>query len=76
MPNGMAVTRMMPRNSKPENTWSNAGSGTEKPKFVNAPRSPSRLKPPRPRPNRVDPHAITMPTAMATSPAGMPLGYL
>jgi len=25
MPNGMAVTRMMPRNSKPENTWPNAG---------------------------------------------------
>ena len=30
MPNGIAVTRMMPRNSKPENTVLNAGSGTAK----------------------------------------------
>ena len=34
MPNGIAVTRMTPRNSKPENTWSKAGIGTEKPKFA------------------------------------------
>ena len=34
MPNGMAVTRMTPRNSKPANTWPNAGSGNEKPKFA------------------------------------------
>ena len=38
MPNGIAVTRMMPRNSKPENTWPIAGIGTEKPKWVKAPR--------------------------------------
>ena len=37
MPNGIAVTRMTPRNSKPENTWPMAGSGTEKPKLENEP---------------------------------------
>jgi hypothetical protein len=46
MPNGIAVTRITPRNSKPENTWLTAGIGTEKPKLVNALRRPSRLKPP------------------------------
>ena len=46
MPNGMAVTRMMPRNSKPENTVPNAGSGTEKPKLANAPPSFCTLMPP------------------------------
>ena len=76
MPNGIAVTRMMPRNSKPENTWSNAGSGTEKPKLANAPVTFSRLMPPRLKPNRVEPQAISMPTAIATRPAGMPFGYL
>ena len=32
--------------------------------------------PPRPRPNRFEPQAISMPTAIATRPAGMPFGYL
>ena len=77
MPNGMAVTRMMPRNSKPENTWPNAGSGTEKPKFDERAgellrRSCRRSS----KPNSVEPQAISMPAAMATRPAGMPLGYL
>ena len=75
MPNGIAVTRMMPRNSKPENTWPKAGNGTEKPKFAKASPTPFRLNPPSPRPNRFDPHAMIMPTAMATRPAGMPFQY-
>ena len=36
MPKGIAVTRMMPRNSKPENTWPKAGSGNEKPTRIRA----------------------------------------
>src|SRR5580704_4046625 len=75
MPNGMAVTRTMPRNSNPENTWPTAGSGTENPKLDTEAPSFSRLMPPRFNPNRSEPQAITMPTAMATRPAGMPLGY-
>src|ERR1700722_14100737 len=75
MPNGMAVTRMTPRKSKPENTTPKAGSGTEKPKLVNALLSPSMLRPPKSRPNRLEPQANTNPTMMATRPAGMPLGY-
>ncbi len=46
MPNGIAVTRMMPRYSKPENTVLNAGNGTEKPKPATAPVRLSRLMPP------------------------------
>ena len=46
MPNGIAVTRMIPRYSKPENTMSTAGSGTAKPKPATALLSPSRLSPP------------------------------
>src|SRR6202048_93409 len=76
MPNGIAVTRMTPRYSNPENTWLTAGIGTEKPKLANASPTPLTLKPPSPRPNRLEPHAITMPTAIAISPAGMPFGYL
>jgi len=34
MPNGIAVTRITPRNWKPEKTWSKAGSGMRKPKFA------------------------------------------
>ena len=75
MPNGIAVTRMTPRNSKPENTWPTAGIGTEKPKLANASPTPLTLRPPSPRPNRFEPQAMIMPTAMATRPAGMPLGY-
>ena len=75
MPNGIAVTRMMPRNSKPENTWPTAGSGTENPKLVKASPTPLRLSPPSPRPNRFEPQAMIMPTAIATSPAGIPFGY-
>src|ERR1043166_7649313 len=67
--------RMMPRNSKPENTSPIAGMGTEKPKFANASPRPLRLRPPRPSPNRFDPHAISMPTAIATRPAGILRGY-
>src|SRR5229473_7643518 len=76
MPNGIAVTRMMPRNSKPEKTSPNAGSGTEKPKLANASPTPLMLSPPSPRPNTFEPQAMNMPTAMATRPAGIPLGYL
>ena len=76
MPNGIAVTRMMPRNSKPENTWPNAGSGTEKPKLAKASPRPLTLRPPRPSPNRLEPQAISMPAAIATRPAGMAFGYL
>src|ERR1700710_1887591 len=75
MPNGIAVTRMMPRNSKPENTWPNAGSGIEKPKLAKASPRPLTLNPPRLRPNRFEPHAMTMPTAIATRPAGMFFQY-
>ena len=46
MPKGMAVTRMTPRNSKPENTWPNAGSGSEKPKLENEALRLARLMPP------------------------------
>ena len=76
MPKGTAVTRMMPRNSKPEKTWPTAGIGTEKPKLAKASPRPLTLKPPIPRPKMFEPHAMIMPTAMATSPAGMPFGYL
>ena len=31
--------------------------------------------PPMPRPNRFDPQAISVPAAIATSPAGIPFGY-
>ncbi len=72
MPNGIAVTRMTPRNSKPENTWPTAGIGTEKPKLAKASPTPLMLKPPSPRPNRLEPQAMTMPTAMATRPAEFP----
>src|SRR6516165_7137940 len=75
MPNGIAVTRMIPRNSKPENTWPIAGNGTEKPKFANASPTPLTLNPPMPRPNRFDPQAMSMPAAIATRPAGIPLRY-
>ena len=75
MPNGIAVTKIMPRNSKPEKTWPSAGSGTEKPKFAKASPTPFTLNPPSPRPKRFEPHAMIMPTAIATSPAGIPLGY-
>ena len=51
-----------------------AGIGTEKPKFENADLTPATDRPPTSRPNRFEPQAITMPTAMATSPAGMPFG--
>ena len=76
MPNGMAVTRITPRYSKPENTWLIAGTGTEKPKLEIAAPTLSRLIPPSPRPNRFDPQAMIMPAAMATRPAGIPFGYL
>ncbi len=46
MPNGIAVTRMTPRNSKPENTVPTAGIGTEKPKLANAPAKFATLMPP------------------------------
>jgi hypothetical protein len=75
MPKGIAVTRMMPGNSKPENTWPIAGIGTEKPKLANASPTPLMLRPPRLRPNRLDPHAMIMPTAIATRPAGTFFGY-
>ncbi len=72
MPKGIAVTRMMPRNSKPENTWPKAGSGTEKPKLENALTTLAPLMPPMPMPSAVEPQAIAEPTAIATRPAGTP----
>src|ERR1700680_4501621 len=75
MPNGMAVTKMTPRYSNPENTAPKAGSGTEKPKLEIASPMPAMLSPPKSRPTTFDPQAISVPTMMATSPAGMPFGY-
>jgi hypothetical protein len=66
---------MTPRNWKPENTWPTAGSGIEKPKLENADLTPATDTPPMLMPNKVEPQAINMPTAMATRPAGMPFGY-
>ena len=74
MPNGIAVTRMTPRYSKPLKTWSIAGTGSEKPKFEKAAESPPRLMPPMPSPSAAEPQATSMPKAIATSPAGMPRG--
>ena len=48
MPNGIAVTRMMPKYWNPENTWSNAGSGNEKPKLATEAARLCRLMPPMP----------------------------
>ena len=73
MPKGIAVTRMTPRNSKPENTWPKAGIGTEKPKLENALPRLAPLIPPSPSPSAVEPQAMIEPTAIATRPAGMPL---
>src|SRR3977135_2101951 len=70
MPNGIAVTRMMPRNSKPENTCPIAGSGTEKPKLEKASPTFCTLTPPRPSPKRFEPQAITLPTERGTRPGG------
>jgi hypothetical protein len=75
MPNGIAVTSRTPRYSKPEKTWPKAGSGTEKPKFEKAAVTFAPLMPPTLRPNKLEPQAITTPAAMATRPAGIPLGY-
>src|ERR1700674_2574669 len=75
MPNGMAVTKITPRYSNPENTMPKAGSGTEKPKLEIASPMRAMLSPPKSRPKRFDPQAIAMPTMMATRPAGMPMGY-
>ena len=52
-----------------------AGTGSEKPILLNAAPSFARLMPPMLRPKRFDPHAITVPTKMATRPAGMFFGY-
>ena len=72
MPNGIAVTRMTPRNSNPPNTWPTAGSGTEKPKLDKAWVTLPQLMPPIGTPTALDAHAIAVPTAIATRPAGMP----
>src|SRR4249919_2700806 len=76
MPNGMAVIRMTPRNSNPENTWFTAGSGTEKPNPATASASLPIAMPPKLKPKIFEPQAMTVPTMIATKPAGMPLGYL
>ena len=76
MPNGMAVTRITPRNWKPEKTRPKAGIGTEKPKLESAACRLATFKPPRLKPNRLEPQAISVPTAIATRPAGMFMGYL
>ncbi len=49
-----------------------AGNGTEKPNVENAWPTLPKLMPPIGAPNSVLPHAMTVPTAMATRPAGMP----
>ena len=72
MPKGIAVTRITPRNSKPENTCPNCGSGIEKPKLAKESPRPDTLRPPMLRPSAVEPQAIAEPTAIATSPAGIP----
>jgi hypothetical protein len=46
MPNGIAVTRITPRNWNPENTWFTAGTGNEKPKFCTDSASLATLIPP------------------------------
>ena len=74
MPKGMAVTRMMPMNSKPLKTCPIAGIGTEKPIFDSPPIRRSRLRPPVVSPIAAAPQAISTPKAIATSPAGMPRG--
>src|ERR1700738_342985 len=75
MPKGMAVTRITPINWKPANTWPTAGVGNEKPKWENAWEKPAGLIPPQFAPKMVEPQAITQPTPIATSPAGMPPKY-
>ena len=46
MPNGIAVTRMIPMNLKPEKTWPMAGIGNEKPKCEKASPTLPTLRPP------------------------------
>jgi hypothetical protein len=72
MPNGIAVTRITPRNSKPANSWLTAGSGTEKPKLAKAFATLSPLIPPIGTPAALAIHAMAVPAAIATSPAGIP----
>src|SRR5580693_8934466 len=50
--------------------------GSEKPKFENDPVSLARLRSPYPSPNRFEPQAINVPTAIATRPPGTPPKYL
>src|SRR5665213_1073021 len=75
MPNGIAVTRITQMYLNPPNVWANAGVGNEKPKFENEPTSLAKFRSPYPSPNRLEPQAITVPTAMATSPPGTPPKY-
>ena len=46
MPNGIAVTKMMPSHLKPEKTCPTAGKGIEKPKCDTASPTAPRLNPP------------------------------
>ncbi len=70
MPNGIAVTRMIPMNSKPEKTWPTAGIGTAKPMPDSALVRPGPETPPRSSPNSLAPQATAIPNRIATRPAG------
>ena len=50
-----------------------AGNGNEKPKLEKAWPTLAVVMPPMPKPSAVEPQAMIEPTAIATSPAGMPL---
>src|SRR5580704_12250103 len=52
-----------------------AGIGNEKPKFEHDPPSLARFRSPYPSPNRFEPQAIIVPTAIATRPPGTPPKY-
>jgi hypothetical protein len=71
----MAVTRMTPMNSKPPNTWVTAGYGIATWKLETDSDRLASVIPPKLSPAAVDTHAMIVPTAMATKPAGVPRKY-
>ena len=72
MPKGIAVTRMTPRNLKPEKTWPTAGMGNEKPKCEKRVADGAEAQAAIAEAEKLEPQAMIVPAAMATSPPGTP----